>query len=134
MAALLLSLVEPDADDDRARAVGSLLTTREYGRAELMLVAREAPFAPMYGPRLRLDVVDGIVREHRAARAKARSVTAHFTAAEVDRAVRAGLFVPGDFYVSGTDARTGEPTHRLRPDALRREGMAESSILAAQIR
>ena len=104
VAAFLVSAVEPGATAARVGVVARLLAMRGYSRAELLLVAHEAPFRPHYGPHIRPDVCDAVVRESRELRARLRS--ARLSADGVAEACVADSELrPEDFVVCGFDDR-----------------------------
>lgn len=70
----LMKMVEPEAPEGRPTTMYNALKTRDYSRAELLLVMKELPFDPdashNYGRGFNPADVQRIVDEHRQLRAK----------------------------------------------------------------
>lgn len=69
-----MKMVEPEAPEGRPTTMYNALKTRDYSRAELLLVMKELPFDPdashNYGRGFNPADVQRIVDEHRALRAR----------------------------------------------------------------
>lgn len=110
-------MVEPDADPARVSVLSRAIAGRGYSAAEVDLIREEAPFANHYGAHLRLDVVDGIVNEHRRIRSMIARTLSGDEVAEV-----CGLdtsISPDDFACAGYDGRNN-PLWRYAPDVAAR--------------
>jgi len=70
----LITAVEPDASDQRAKTIFRLLKTQDYSRAELLLAMKKLPFDPEashnYGRGFNPADVERIVEENRKTRAR----------------------------------------------------------------
>lgn len=111
----ICTLVEPGSD--RVGVLAQAITARGYSAAEIELIRREAPYANHYGPHVRLDVIDTIVKDHRRVRSMLTRALSGDEVAEV-----CGLdpsITPDDFACANYDARNN-PLWRYAPDVARR--------------
>ena len=111
----MLDVIEPDASTQRTKQLYRLIDRRGYSRAELALAMSEAPFKNHYGNRIKLDVVDGIIQEHRKDRAALnRSLTREQVTDLLERHPEALQW--DAFHCCGYTKRD-QPLYRYAPDA-----------------
>ncbi|WVM01038.1 hypothetical protein [Salinibacter phage 6_8] len=112
----LLAAVEPEASDQRSKMIYRLLRTREYSRAELLLVMKELPFDPdashNYGKGLNPADIERIVEENRQTR---RRLTRPMDSETRDEFITEHGADPDAFHCCGFD-KYDEPLWRYAPN------------------
>jgi hypothetical protein len=115
----LIAAVEPEASEQRSKMIYRLLKTREYSRAELLLVMQELPFDPdaahNYGKGLNPADVERIITEHRKTRTRLQQPISSEQRDEMI-AEHPEEIDPDAFHCCGFSAYD-EPLWRYAPDA-----------------
>lgn len=117
VSAFILSVKEPDAPRARVQLIARLIQMRRYTRAELLLLAQEAPFRSMYGKHVNPEVLDEIVKDSRRHRTMLRRDVTAVEMTEICDASE-GEIRPDQFGICGygTGRDSNSPRFRYSPD------------------